>query len=93
MKVKLILFNKELKNFYGVKPEYSDLYFCSTCDGNNKTSHLLKHLINGNNSWISLEGKIFGIITLEKWLTVGGDIERWLSEKIKEFDFLIGYAS
>ena len=80
-----------LENFFGVKPECSDLYFCASTDGNNKTSHLLKHLMGGLGSWISTEDGLGGTITLERWLNVEGETEEWLIKKVKEFEFLIEY--
>jgi hypothetical protein len=92
MKIKLVFLEKGLETYFGVKPECSDLYFCSNSDGNNKTSHLFKHLIeNGASSWISTESVLDGNITLEKWLDVDGEIEEWLLKKVKEFEFLTGY--
>ena len=91
MKVKLVFMERGLENFFGVKPECSDLYFCASTDGNNKTSHLLKHLMGGLGSWISTEDGLRGIITLERWLTVEGEVEEWLIKKVKEFEFLIEY--
>lgn len=89
MKVKLVFLEIGLENYFGVKPECSDLYFCATTDGNNKTSHLLKHLMEGG-SWISTENGLGGI-TLERWLDVEGEVEEWLIKKVKEFKFLIEY--
>lgn len=92
MKIKLIFLKKGLDSFFGIKPEFLlDLYFCAPSDGNNKTSHLLKHLMNGDNSWVSMESCLDGIITFEKWIEVKGEFEKWLIEKIKEFNFLIDY--
>ena len=91
MKVKFVFMERGLENFFGVKPECSDLYFCASTDGNNKTSHLLKHLMGGLGSWISTEGRLGGIITLERWLDVEGEVEEWLIKKVKEFEFLIEY--
>ena len=91
MKVKLVFLERGLENFFGVKPECSDLYFCASTDGNNKTSHLLKHLMEGLGSWISTENGLGGIITLERWLDVEGEVEEWLIKKVKEFEFLIEY--
>jgi hypothetical protein len=91
MKVKLVFLERGLENFFGVKPECSDLYFCAATDGNNKTSHLLKHLMGGLGSWISTEDGLGGIITLERWLDVEGEVEEWLIKKVKEFEFLIEY--
>ena len=68
MRVKLVFLEKGLDTFFGVRPEYYDLYFCSNVDGNNKTSHLLKHLMSGTGSWISTESGLGGIVTLEKEL-------------------------
>ena len=65
MKVKLVFLERGL--FFGVNPEGSDLYFCAYTDGNNKTKHLLKHLMGGLGSWISPdEYGLGGIITLER---------------------------
>ena len=91
MKVKLVFLERGLENFFGVKPECSDLYFCASTDGNNKTSHLLKHLMGGLGSWISTEDGLGGTITLERWLNVEGEVEEWLIKKVKEFEFLIEY--
>lgn len=91
MKVKLVFLERGLENFFGVKPECSDLYFCASTDGNNKTSHLLKHLMGGLGSWISTEDGLGGTITLERWLDVEGEVEEWLIKKVKEFEFLIEY--
>lgn len=91
MKVKIVFLEIGLETFFGVKPENSDLYFCATADGNNKTSHLLKHLMEGLSSWISTEDGLGGIITLEKWLDVEGEVEEWLIKKVEEFEFLIEY--
>ena len=92
MKIKLVFLEKGLETYFGVKPECSDLYFCSNADGNNKTSHLFKRLMeNGVGSWISTESILDGNITLEKWLNVDGEVEEWLLEKVKEFEFLLGY--
>ena len=91
MKVKLVFLERGLENFFGVKPECSDLYFCASTDGNNKTNHLLKHLMRGLGSWISTEDGLGGIITLERWLDVKGEVEEWLIKKVKEFEFLIEY--
>ena len=87
-----MFFEKGLETFFGINPEYSDLYFCVTTDGNNKTGHLFKHLMDKDiGSWIStgmiLNGN--GRVTTEKWLDVEGDIERWLTKKVKEFEFLL----
>lgn len=90
MKVKLV-FLEGLENFFGVKPECSDLYFCASTDGNNKTSHLLKHLMGNLGSWVSTEDELGGTITLERWLDVEGEVEEWLIKKVKEFEFLIEY--
>ena len=90
MKVKLVFLERGL--FFGVNPEGSDLYFCAYTDGNNKTSHLLKHLMRGLGSWIlSDEYGLGGIITLERWMDVEGEVEKWLIKKVKEFEFLIEY--
>jgi len=91
MKVKLVFLERGLENYFGVKPEYSDLYFCASTDGNNKTSHLLKHLMGGSGTWISTEDGLGGIITLVTWLDVEGEAEEWLKKKVKEFEFLIEY--
>ena len=91
MKVKLVFLERGLENFFGVKPECSDLYFCASTDGNNKTSHLLKHLMGGLSSWISTEDGLGGTITLERWLDVEGEVKEWLIKKVKEFEFLIEY--
>ena len=91
MKVKLVFLVRGLENFFGVKPECSDLYFCAFTDGNNKTSHLLKHLMGGLDSWISTEDGLGGTITLEIWLDIEGKVEEWLIKKVKEFEFLIEY--
>ena len=91
MKVKLVFLVRGLETYFGVKPECSDLYFCASTDGNNKTSHLLKHLMGGLGSWISIEGGLRGIITLVTWLDVEGEVEEWLIKKVKEFEFLIEY--
>ena len=88
MKVKLVFLERGL--FFGVNPEGSDLYFCAYTDGNNKTKHLLKHLMGGLGSWISPnEYGLGGIITLERWMDVEGEVEKWLIKKVKEFEFLI----
>jgi len=93
MKIKLIFIEKGEGRFIGVKPECSDLYFCISNDHNNKTPHLLSHLMSGPFNWIATEKSLRGtIITLEKWLEVGGKIEKWLLEKTKEFEFLIDYG-
>jgi hypothetical protein len=91
MKVKLVFLERGLENFFGIKPECSDLYFCASTDGNNKTSHLLKHLMGGLGSWISTKDGLVGTITLERWLDVEGEAEEWLIKKVKEFEFLIEY--
>ena len=92
MKIKLVFLEKGLETYFGVKPECSDLYFCSNADGNNKTPHLLKHLMeNGVGSWISTESVLDENITLEKWLNVDGEVEEWLLKKVKEFEFLLSY--
>ncbi len=91
MKVKLVFMERGLENFFGVKPECSDLYFCASTDGNNKTSHLLRHLMGGLGSWISTEDGLGGTITLERWLDVEGEVEKGLIKKVKEFEFLIEY--
>ena len=92
MKIKLVFMEKGEERFIGVKPEYSDLYFCVLNDHNNKTPHLLSHLMSGPFNWVAMEGSLVGTITLEKWLEVGGKIEKWLLEKTKEFEFLMGYG-
>ena len=91
MKIKLIFLKKELETFFGVKSEYSDIYFCSMTDGNNKTFHLLKHLMDSGSCWISTEKMLDGTVTLERWLEVKGNIEKWLTKKVEEFEFLIDY--
>ena len=87
MRIKLVFLEGGLGTFFGVNPENSDLYFCATTDGNNKTSHLLKHLTNIG-SWISTDDTLGGIITKERWLDVGGKAEDWLKKMVKEFEFL-----
>ena len=92
MKIKLVFLEKGLETYFGVKPECSDLYFCSNADGNNKTPHLLKRLMeNGVGSWISTESVLDGDITSERLLDVDGEVEEWLLKKVKEFEFLLGY--
>lgn len=94
MRIRLVFLENQGENsFYGIKPEHSDLYFCAFHDGNNKTSHLLKHLIKGNDTsrWISTEDRLNGAITSEKWLEVEGDVEKWIIQKVKEFEFLTYY--
>ncbi len=77
------------EKFFAIKPETSDLYFCSYYNGNNKTGHLLKLMIVC--PWITTESCFDGIVTLERWLEVKGNIEEWLNQKVKEFEFLINY--
>lgn len=89
MRVKLVFLERGMETYFGIKPEYSDLYFCTATDGNNKTSHLLKHLTSDIGSWISTEGALDGTITKERWLDVGGEAEDWLKKKVKEFEFLM----
>lgn len=91
MRIKLVFMEKGEERFIGVKPEYSDLYFCISNDHNNKTPHLLSHLMSGP-SWISTEELLVGTITLERWIEVGGKMEKWLLEKTKEFEFLMSYG-
>lgn len=92
MKIKLVFLEKGLETYFGVKPECSDLYFCSNADGNNKTSHLLKRLMeNGVSSWISTESVLDGRITSERLLDVDREVEEWLLKKVREFEFLISY--
>ena len=92
MRIKLVFMEKGEERFIGVKPECSDLYFCISNDHNNKTPHLLSHLMSGPFSWISTEELLVGTITLERWIEVGGKIEKWLLEKTKEFEFLMSYG-
>ena len=47
--------------------------------------------MKGIGSWISTENGLGGIITLERWLDVKGETEKWLVEKMVEFDFLMNY--
>jgi hypothetical protein len=91
MRVKLVFFESGLETFFGVKPINSDLYFCSSTDKNNKTKHLMNLLMKGIGSWISTENGLGGIIILERWLDVKGETEKWLVEKMVEFDFLMNY--
>ena len=90
MRIKLVFLERGMETYFGIKPENSDLYFCATTDGNNKTSHLLKHLTDIG-SWISTDGALEGIITKERWLDVEGEAEDWLKKKVEEFEFLINY--
>ena len=92
MRIKLVFIKKGEEMVIGVKPECSDLYFCTINDHNNKTSHLLSHLMSGPFNWVATEGSLVGTITLEKWIEVGGKIEKWLLEKTKEFEFLMSYG-
>ncbi len=92
MRIKLVFMGRGEEKFIGVKPECSDIYFCISSDHNNKTPHILSHLMSGPLSWICMEGSLNGTITLEKWLEVGGKIEKWLLEKTKEFEFLMNYG-
>ena len=78
----------------GAKPECSDLYFCIFSDHNNKTPYILSRLMSGSLSWVSTDESLGGggTITSEKWLEVGGKLEKWLLEKTKEFEFLMSYG-
>ena len=91
MKIRLIFLERGLETFFGVKPENYNHYFCSSADGNNKTSHLLKSLMSSG-TWISTDDGLGGIITLEKQLEVSGKAEKWFIEKMKEFEFLNGWG-
>ena len=93
MKIKLVFMKRGEEMVIGVKPECSDLYFCIFSDHNNKTPHILSSLMSDSLSWVSTDESLGGgIITSEKWLEIGGKKEKWLLEKIKEFEFLIGYG-
>jgi hypothetical protein len=91
VKIKLVFIEKEEEKFIGVKPECSDLYFCISNDHNNKTPHLLSRLMSCPFNWIATYEELRGTVTLEKWLEVGGKVEKWLLEKTKEFEFLMNY--
>ena len=49
--------------------------------------------MGGLGSWISTEDGLGGTITSERWLDVGGEVEEWLIEKVKEFEFLMSYSN